>query len=254
MWRGVLIVFLLVILAVISGCDSDFQSMLHQDELSNKDTALPNEKMSEENACEDFLFSVRDNQVTIDDVLTKEASVAIPDTLSGCTVIRIGDSAFYQKPCTHIQLPSTITSIGSNAFYRCDSLEQIIIPATTESIEGNPFFRCSALENIYVEKDNNYYCDVDGVLYNNDKTILIAFPEGKDINQYVIPEGVTTICDMAFGYTSNLKEIFIPDSVTQFPEYNLFELYDEICLVVVPGSAAEQYAAAFAIQTSFSIE
>lgn len=201
----------------------------------------------------DFEFTVNSGEVTIDNVLAVTPEIFVPETIDGYTVTEIGDSAFYQNNCTSISLPPTIRTIRSSAFYRCYALEKILIPSATENIEGNPFYRCSSLVDIRVEEGNRNYCDVDGVLYNSEKNVLVAYPEGRTATVYDIPDGVTTICDMAFGYCSLLERVTVPESVTNFPDYNLFELYEEICLVVVPGSAAEQYATEFEIQTELFV-
>ena len=80
------------------------------------------------------------------------------------------------------------------------------------------------------------------MLFSKDKTELIAYPEGKQETQYTIPDFVTKIRGNVFGYQTHLKEIVVPSSVTEFPNYNIFAYPDEITLIVIPDSAAETYA------------
>jgi hypothetical protein len=49
---------------------------------------------------------------------------------------------------TSITLPSTVTSIGGNAFYRCNSLTSITIPAKVTSINTNAFYGCTGLASV----------------------------------------------------------------------------------------------------------
>ena len=234
----------LIIFMALAGCGENEYPPLTQTE--DKTSPLHTTQV---NKYKDLEFTVISNEIVIDGVLVDTRTIHIPETINGYTVAEIGESAFYQKKCEAIHLPSTIKAIRSEAFYRCSALTEITIPSATETIVGNPFFRCSSLVNIYVEKENKYYCDIDGVLYDVSQTMLIAYPEGRNETAYYIPEGITTINDMAFGYAPTLERVVIPESVTIFPEYNLFELCEGICIVVVPGSSAERYASTYGLRT-----
>ena len=54
---------------------------------------------------------------------------------------------------------------------------------------------------------------VNGVLFNTEKTVLLAYPAGKTDANYTIPYGVTSIGDSAFLGSSSLESITIPESV-----------------------------------------
>ena len=52
----------------------------------------------------------------------------------------IGSSAFAGLPITQIELPSTITLVGNDAFTNCQYLESVVCKATTPpTYQGNPF-------------------------------------------------------------------------------------------------------------------
>ena len=54
-----------------------------------------------------------------------------------------------------IELPSTVTTIGQNAFVNCTGLTRISIAAATPPTLGaNAFANCSALTGIYVPDDS----------------------------------------------------------------------------------------------------
>lgn len=247
------IISILLLSLVFSGCNRQEppvsvnttaeQSEHHTDDTENTCT-------DGVDICEDFDFSVIAGQVTIDYVLTNDTVICVPDTINGHPVTELGDSSFYQKACVSVHLPATLESIASGAFYRCYYLEEIVIPSSTEHIGTNPFFRCSSLTDIYVEPGNGNYCDIDGVLYNAEKTALIAYPEGRTEKSYEIPEDVTTICDDAFGYYPLVENIIIPESVVHFPDYNAFAYLPKIYLTVVAGSAADRYAKQYGINTN----
>ena len=50
------------------------------------------------------------------------------------------------------------------------------------------------------------------MLYNIDKTRLIAYPRGKTDEVFEIPEGVTQIDELALGRCEKIKELILPDS------------------------------------------
>ena len=66
--------------------------------------------------------------------------------------------------------------------------------------------------DINVAEENKHYSSVDGVLFNKDKSTLIQYPAGKS-GSYIIPNTVTTIAQGVF-INSKLTEITIPESVT----------------------------------------
>ena len=98
-----------------------------------------------------------------------------------------------------------------------------------------------------MEAGNPNYCHIDGVLYDKAATTLIAYPEGRTETVFEIPDSVTAIAENAFGHNSGLQSVIIPDTVTQFPDRNLFLCYEHISLTVTAGSAAEEYAVRYSI-------
>jgi hypothetical protein len=64
---------------------------------------------------------------------------------------------------------------------------------------------------------NNYYSDVEGVLFDKSKTKLIQYPEGKAGN-FIIPDGVTRIAYCAFG-PGRRTSVIVPSSVTYVEDW-----------------------------------
>ena len=48
-----------------------------------------------------------------------------------------------------IQLPSTLTSIGSNAFENCKSMPNVTLPENLKTIDTYAFHGCAALTSVY---------------------------------------------------------------------------------------------------------
>jgi hypothetical protein len=173
-------------------------------------------------------------------------SVTIP-----ASVVGIDEYAFYGCSFVSISIPSSVKKIGKCAFGNCSNLTSVYIPASVTEIGytafySDPFFTsvhpdkpdysekmtsvslidsdtgiaerlfavCHGLTSISVHPDNTAYADINGVLFNKDKTRLIQYPAGRKDENYVIPDSVTTIDDCAFR-CCNIISVTIPDSVTE---------------------------------------
>ena len=115
---------------------------------------------------------------------------------------------------TSITIPNGTTQLGS--FYRCNSLTSLTIPASLTSIGS--FDGCSHLTKFEIDENNkNFSSSTDGkILYNKDKTVLIAYPSAS--GDITISDGVTKIGWDAFADCDNLISVVIPDSVTKIDE------------------------------------
>ncbi len=118
-----------------------------------------------------------------------------------------------------ITIPESVTSIGERAFIYCYALTSVQISKSVTSIGDAAFASCSSLEEIKVDAENSNFCDVDGVLFNKAKTVLLQYPVGKkdasgnQAARYDIPNGVREIGTYAFASDSALTVITIPDGV-----------------------------------------
>ena len=65
-----------------------------------------------------------------------------------------------------------------------------------------------------MNSNNQNFCDIDGVLFNKDKTEILAYAKDKIQTDYTIPDSVTSIGDSAFYYCNSLTSISIPSGVT----------------------------------------
>ena len=133
-------------------------------------------------------------------------------------VTSTGNFAFYEcSILTEATLPTSVTKIGVQTFGGCSSLTSITIPENVTSIGNYAFSRCRSLTNISVDADNTNFSDIEGVLYNKDKTVLNVFPIGRS-GEYSIPAGVTGVKDRAFTGCAGLTAVVIPSSVTYIGE------------------------------------
>lgn len=117
-----------------------------------------------------------------------------------------------------INLPEGLETIGIQSFCDCDSLKTVTIPSSVNSIGFGAFEWCDSLTEIKVKSNNAYFTDINGVLYNKDKTKIIQYPKAKTQTSYIIPSSVTTVGRDAFEECENLKSIILPEKLTSIEE------------------------------------
>ncbi len=163
----------------------------------------------------------------------------------------IDDYAF--SNCTALEsvtFPGSLKSIGFCAFLNCTSLKSITIPSGVTEIGYGPFFGCTGLESINAAAGNGTYSSVNGVLFNKDKTELIAYPAGKTDAAYAIPSGVITIEDSAF-LAGKFKSVTIPGSV-KLIGYGAFTECENLESVTIPNSVTNVADYAFSQCTALT--
>lgn len=131
----------------------------------------------------------------------------------------------------HVIIPDGVTTISRLAFgagaLDYSWIKHITIPASVTEIELNEeseynhtgywevFCGCD-LQDIEVANGNPCFASKDGVLYNQDFTKLLYFPNAKT-GHYTVPDTVTSIGKRAF-YCCSLTSLTLPDSVTMVEE------------------------------------
>lgn len=124
-----------------------------------------------------------------------------------------------------IKLSEGLKKIGKGAFKNCKKLNSITIPASVTTLSDALFRGCESLKSIKVESKNKHYKSEpnkregsDHVLFNKNKSVLIAYPAASREVQYDIPDSVTIISDWAFCECKKLNRITVPDSVSEIGE------------------------------------
>lgn len=187
-----------------------------------------------------------DLTVTITKYLGEAEDVVIPSEIDGFTVTAIGLQAFngcdsiislvipdsvtvigswsfaYCTNLSSVSLGNNLATIGYRSFENCTSLKNITVPASVSTIGSEPFFNCTSIEKIEVDESNEYYCDLEGVLFTKDMDTIISYPAASNNSEYVIPDSVKNIGASAFYKAENLTDITIPDSVESIESFAFF--------------------------------
>ena len=178
---------------------------------------------------------------------TSLTSITIPNSVTS-----IGRSAFDNcTSLTSITIPNSVTSIGGDAFYGCTSLTSVTIGNSVTSIGGNPFSGCKSLLSIEVSDNNKNYSSFDGILFNKNKSELIAYPAGKTDSEYAIPNSVTSIGSYAFYGCTSLTSVEIPDGVTSI-DWHAFSNCTNLTSIIIPNSVTSVGSYAFEYCTSLT--
>lgn len=112
-----------------------------------------------------------------------------------------------------------VTSIGDYAFCDCSNMVSVAIPESVTKIGSNAF--------LYFYYDNNFtsvyisnleaWCKIS-YNYHGDNPMMPAeklYLNGEEITELVIPEGLTSICPLAFEGADGITSVTIPNSVTE---------------------------------------
>ncbi len=135
----------------------------------------------------DFEYTVSNDTVTITRYTGDEENVTVPQTING----------------------KTVTAIGEQAFYSCQTVKNIILPNSIQTIEEWAFSWCANLTRITL---SNQLTEIKPY----------AFSQTGALVSITIPDSVTKIGNNAFE-SSGIYEITIPDTVTEIGEAAFWE-------------------------------
>lgn len=153
-----------------------------------------------------FSYEAIDGQMTITNYTGNDTVVVIPDTIEGQSVVVIGDSAFANNEnIKGVVIPDSVTRIERNAFCNCFDLEVFVAGDALKFIGEYAFSYCKSLKSV-------------------------------ELNV-----GLETLELSCFTSTDELKELYIPNTVTTLV-YPFNEAETKVTIISESGSAAESYA------------
>lgn len=169
--------------------------------------------------------------------------LVIPEKIGGAAVTSIGTDAFYGcDSLTEITIPSGVTSIGDNAFHDCYSLTKITLPSGITSIGNGAFCNCTSLTEITLPNgitsiNNEVFSGCESLteikIPDNVASIgIYAFSDCKGLTEITIPSGVTSIDGYAFARCKNLESVKFLSDVPETLELGIFSECGGITLTV----------------------
>jgi len=116
-------------------------------------------------------------------------------------------------------MPSSVTTLSSNAFHKCENLTGTMnIGSSVIDLGGvNPFAFCG-VSAFNVDAGNPNYSNLDGILTDTLLTLIVAYPMNK--SKLTIPNSITSIGNYAFhGCYKFTETMIIPDSIGSIGDY-----------------------------------
>ena len=109
----------------------------------------------------------------------------------------ISSCAFAESSLESIEIPSTVSRIGVNAFTGCRSISSITIPDSVQTLDVFAFSDCENLTEVIFEENSQLTSISRGV-----------FSGCKNISSITVPASVQTLGESVFDGCENLQEVY----------------------------------------------
>lgn len=188
--------------------------------------------------------------------------LCIPDSVGGLPVTAIGEYVFCDmhdagielldvrtikddqgtsEVIKGIQLPETLESISSAAFFGCVALERIVIPESVRSVGSAAFAACRRLKEVILSprlktinagmfRGCKELCSAD-IPDKVESIEHLAFDGCSSLNELKLPDGLENIGAMAFQGCSSLRNIEVPESVKSIGQGAFAQSGLEECII-----------------------
>ena len=141
------------------------------------------------------------------------------------------------------RIPDGVEKISAECFNVIQGIETVYIPASVTDIEEEAFFSTFDLKEIIVDEANPNYKSENGLLLSKDGTLLLAWPDGIETNELVIPEGVERLGEYLFyGRFGEDYTVILPESVK---ELGTMSLPYSMALLSLPNTLEKVYSNVF---------
>lgn len=122
-------------------------------------------------------------------------SINFPSTLTS-----IGYEAFRETDLSVVNIPGSVENIGSNAFYRNKNLKKLTFGEGLVNIEGTAFSECVSIDSIVCPSTLRTIGDA-------------TFSGCKNLKQISLNEGLVSINSYAFSGCTGLTDIVLPSTL-----------------------------------------
>lgn len=214
-------------------------------------------------------YTVQSNVACITKYTGSAQTVTVPSTIGGYTVRKLGAAFKNKTGVKTVTLPSTLTEIGKDAFYKAFNLTSVTIPNSVTKIDESAFEGTSKLTGLTLPStlttigfsafaESGLYTvtipskvtsigewafaacpNLNTATFNNSNKMqtlsFAAFNECPNLKNVFLPAGLKTIDSYAFKETG-LKQIDIPSSVTMIKS-DCFNNCTKLTTVNIQGTA-----------------
>ena len=166
-------------------------------------------------------------------IVIEEAN-PVYDSRNNCNAIIKTQENMLMVGCMNSIIPSSVVSIGNQAFYNCNGMISLTIPSSVVSIGDEAFYSCSGLTTIIVEEGNPVYDsrnNCNAIINTADNELMVGC-----VNT-IIPTDVISIGESAFRRCVGLTSIVIPNSVTSIGNSAFFGCSGLTSIIVENGNS-----------------
>ncbi|MBQ8556428.1 MAG: leucine-rich repeat protein [Clostridia bacterium] len=199
------------------------------------------EEETTEGVSGDWQYELTNGEVEIVGYNGKSPALTIPSEIEGYPVTSIDDQAFdesYVIPdesgklffIESVDMPDSITSIGSGTFFFCEYLSSVRLSSQLKQIPYVAFFGCSNLRSIAIPSSVT--------------TIGEKAFESSGLQSVTIPNGVTSIGSRCFANCTKLTSVTLSSSLWEIPE-SCFEGCTSLTTITIPPNVESVGTAAF---------
>lgn len=157
-------------------------------------------------------------------------SIALPSTLQS-----IGSDAFYGSGLKHIEIPAGVTDMGGQAFQNCDKLTSLTLQEGLTVIGTSAFANCTAIQEITIPQSietissgafsgcasltKAIVLSPTWVGETKSSSFVTKQALGGYIRELVLGDNITTIGKYAFSSLDSLQKVTLPSTLISIVDY-----------------------------------
>ena len=162
------------------------------------------------------------------------------------------DNCLTGNSAVEVTIPSSVTTIGDNAFGYCTELTSVVIPNSVTTIGYGTFENCTELTSViignsvtFIDGDVFHECGFTSITIPNSVTSIGSYCfVGSNLTSITIPNSVTSIGVSAFESCKNLTSVTIGEGMTSIPN-EMFRYCNKLTSVIIPNTVTSIGPSAF---------